>query len=216
MLAAALLAGCVSERHKALVMIPEGAFAPRDEGAGDPRPGLPDERAPRTEATSLAGMWVPPESRIPRPPDAAPEAPAQDVPREVAGPYAGHRPLADGVSLEQAMRERFLTSATRVEAEKATLHVPPALAREATLTGAQVVEEGPGRRVATGNAVLTLRRLTVRAARLTLVARDDGAPDVSLSARGRVSFHADLPASVIDERDLKSLLLRNDGYTPLR
>jgi hypothetical protein len=94
--------------------------------------------------------------------------------------------------------------------------VPPALAREATLTGAQVVEEGPGRRVATGNAVLTLRRLTVRAARLTLVARDDGAPDVSLSARGRVSFHADLPASVIDERDLKSLLLRNDGYTPLR
>jgi hypothetical protein len=135
---------------------------------------------------------------------------------EVAGPYAGHRPLEAGVSLEQALREKFLNALTTVEAEKATLYLPPALAAQARLTGANVVEEAPGRRVATGSAVLVLRRLTVRAARLTLVARDDGTPDVSLHARGRVTFHADLPASVIEERDLKSLILRNDGYTPLR
>ena len=34
--------------------------------------------------------------------------------------------------------------------------------------------------------------------------------------RGDVSFHADRPASVIAEEGLKTLLVRNDGYTPLR
>ncbi len=44
----------------------------------------------------------------------------------------------------------------------------------------------------------------------------EGAPDLQLSARGNVSLRSDQPASVIDETGLQSLLLRNDGYTPLR
>jgi hypothetical protein len=37
-----------------------------------------------------------------------------------------------------------------------------------------------------------------------------------VSARGDVSFRSDQAASVVEERGLRSLLLRNDGYVPLR
>jgi hypothetical protein len=202
-----LLAGCVTERRKTLVLVPEGALGPQ--GPAGPSRASRDRPPPSAGAAD-----VPPESRVPVP--EAPAAATAAPPPSPAGPYAGHRPLPAGTSVEQAQRERFLASPTTVVAERATLYLPAALAAEARLSGASVVEEAPGRRVATGDAVLVVRRLTVRAARVTLVARDDGTSDLALSARGRVAFHADLPASVIEERDLKTLLIRNDAFTPLR
>jgi hypothetical protein len=240
-LAAAGLPSCVHERSKALAIVPEGALsgAPAPErprgvyrspaavarGRGPAEPAGAAAPAPTAALASARGeppsapqgpaAAVPPgtdaSGAAAAPPPAEPAAP-----RPVTGPYEGHRPVPAEVSLEQLARERFLNSPTVIEAEKATVHLPPAYLREATLTGLEVVEEGPGRRSATGSGVLVLRRLTIRASRITLVARDDGLPDLSVSARGGVAFRADLPGSVLEERDLKSLLIRNDRHTPLR
>ena len=143
--------------------------------------------------------------------------------RIVEGPRIGtssaapaHRPIPAGVSLERLAKEKFLSATTEIRAQKATLYLPAAYAAEASLQGATVTEEGPGRRTAVGGATLVLRRLTIRAARLTLVSKSDPEADVQLSARGDVSLRSDQPASIVEETGLRSLLLRNDGYTPLR
>ena len=111
-----------------------------------------------------------------------------------------HRPIPAGESLEDRARTKFLSSPTEISADRATLYVPRAYENELLRQGTTVV---------------ALRRLTVRASQLTVVVRD-GNPDVQLSARGSVSFRSDQPASVIEETGLRSLLLKNDGYTPLR
>jgi hypothetical protein len=108
--------------------------------------------------------------------------------------------VADVATLEQRQRETFLRCTTTIRAAKATMFVPPRYVAEA------VVSQGR----------LTLRHLTIEAPQVKLVARTDGSDDISISARGDVSFHADRPASVIAESGLKTLLVRNDGYTPLR
>jgi hypothetical protein len=131
-----------------------------------------------------------------------------------------HQPLADGMSIEQMMRETFLSCDTVLSAATATLFVPARYAPEVELSGISVVYTGPGRRTATAGT-LRLRRLTIHARTLTLVVRGAGATaendeDVSITARGDVSFEADRPASAITERHLRTLLVRNDGYTPLR
>jgi hypothetical protein len=113
-----------------------------------------------------------------------------------------------------APREKYLASQTTIDAEQATVYLPAAFSPEAFLTGAAVAEESAGRRVATGDAVLVVRRLTVRARRLTLVVRSE--EDVQVTARGDVSFVTFQGSATLAERGLRSLLVRNDGYTPLR
>ena len=137
-------------------------------------------------------------------------SPIVDVPRVPAdddggvrvepGPRIGtssappaHRPLPPGASLERIAREKFLSAETEIRAEKVTLYVPAVYAAEASLTGATVVEEAPGRRTAVGGATLVLRRLTIRAERLTLVAKSDPASDVQL-LRARRRLPAQRPA----------------------
>lgn len=244
MLLSCASAGCVHRRDKQLVYVEEGALAPRDAAAHRPR--ALDRRRPRTpppdadpaaaaalrtvaaarddgvaaaEGPDAKGVRAPGDAPGPapstRPPDGhAPGVADASDPTPGPPPPPAHRALAEGVRLEDVAREVLFACETTVVAEKATLYVPPRYAAEATLSGATVVDAGPGRRTAT-LGVLRLRRLEVRARTLSLVVRTDG-DDVSLTARGDVSFRAERPASVIDERGLKTLLVRNDGYTPLR
>jgi hypothetical protein len=202
------LAGCVRERTKAgPVRIPEGALA------GAVREG--GRAGTRAQVVAVAKPAAPAPAAAPAP-VAAPAAVVRSPPAGDAAP-AAHRPLAAGKTLEEVAREKFLSAATTIDAEKATVTVPAALAAEASLRGTTVREDGgPNRRVAEGVAVLTLRRLTVKARRIVLVARDDGKDDVQVSARGNASLESDQPASVVHESGLKALLLTNDGYVPLR
>jgi hypothetical protein len=199
---AVLLAGCVTERSKGVPSIP-GPVLSRD-GGGAPRPGAPPRVAP---AAHRSEGPVAPLERVRPAPDRASAPPPT---------YQGHRALPANVSLEERARTRFLESETTVVAREATVHLPERYAREASLRGAAVEEKDGGRRVAVGDAVLALRRLTVRAAAVTLVTRTDGKDDVQVSARGDVSFRSDQPASVLEEEGLRALFLRNDAHTPLR
>ena len=201
------LGGCVHSREKTVAVLHDGVFAPRD-GEWDPATPRPPGDRPQTIAVSAPAPspiggdgWdaASPSGSIPREAPRPPASEAGPVVRSSSAPLA-HRPLAGGRSLEQRAREVCLDCETLVEADKATLYVAPALAAEARLEG----------------RVLTLRRLTIRAQTLKLVARTDGRGDVSISARGSVRFRSDRPASIIDEEGLKSLLVTNDGYTPLR
>lgn len=203
-LALLAVAGCVHERSKSIGVVPEGALA--RESAGSERAFAPTAAPSRTR--------VPPPIRSPEP---EPEAAAAVVaPRDGApAPPAAHRAIPAGESLADRARDTFLSSTTDLAAERVTLYVPRALASEVSLEGTTVADDGPGRRVAAGAAVLRLRRLTVRAASLTVVVRDDN-PNLQASARGGVSLRSDQPASVVEESGLRSLILRNDGYTPLR
>ncbi len=212
LLAAPFLAACVTERSRTLAMIPEGSLA---RSADDARA----LREPRPQPASLDAVpasfaAIDPASVVP-PPRPEPAAALPPPPRNPDRP-AAHKPLPPGVTVEEAAREKFLWAPTVVEAQKATFYCSAALAAEATLTGSVTTDDGPGRRTAAGHAVLTLRRLIVRAERVTLVVRSDGKRDVQLTARGGVSLRSEQAASVIEETGLKSLLLTNDGYTPLR
>jgi hypothetical protein len=238
------LAGCVHEREKVVGIVPEGALAPpsardradresswserafgrrRGRGAeaatadgGAPRWGRETVAAPRAETASFRAPTD--AGSTPAFATAAVEAPGRSTPEpavaRTAAP-AAHRAIAATTSLEDVAREKFLVATTTIAAQRATLYVPAAYAAEISLTGATVSDDAPGRRTATGTGVVTLRRLTVKAAQVTVVVRD-GNPDVQLTARGDVSLHSDQPASVLDETGLRSLFLKNDGYTPFR
>lgn len=232
----AALTGCVHERTKAPIgTFAEGVLAPPSSlaapstwsdrafgrkggsGGGDAR----DER----ERSGWNPSWgrpsavadvsveaVAPSVASPKPRRERAEAPPS-ITTSAAPP--AHRPIPESVSLDDVARVKFLRSTTDIDAQRVTLYVPRELANEVRLNGASVADDGPGRRTATGGASATLRRLTLRGSQVTIVARDDN-PDIQLTARGDVSFHSDQPASVIDESGLKTLLLKNDGYTPLR
>jgi hypothetical protein len=216
-LAAALaMGGCVTERTKpGPVRIPEGALSGAPPAASPGRrrvrPGIvPVERATRpADATAYAAAAAAPSQT------SAPDAVVRSVPAAQAAPPA-HRPLAAGRTLEDVAREKFLEATTNIDAEKATVTVPAGYAAEARLSGTTLKEDDPKRRIAEGVAVLTRRRLTIRARRIVLVARDDGSQDVQIAARGNVVLESDQPASVVKESGLRSLLLTNDGYLPLR
>jgi hypothetical protein len=203
------LAGCVTERKRTIPTYEGPLFARGDSGVvGEAAP------APRAAAKGRVAARAPDVT----PPTAAPGAPGprEERPaRTVSGGYAGHRPLPPGATLEERARERFLAHDTRVVAREATVYVPERYAREAALLGTSVEAQGGDRRVALGAATLTLRRLTVRAAKVTLVARGDGEP-VQITARGDVSFRSDQPASLVEEEGLRGLLIRDDTHTPLR
>ncbi len=245
-LVAFVAAGCVSERRKTVAILEEGALAPPDAqaalvgGDGGPAPVYrrPRSKGARRDAPSdgvRGGAGMDAARRAADPtggPDAGdrearpatagasaapdvgsrPEARARSMSARAApttsGPAAvkttaappAHEPVADVATLEQRQRETFLRCTTTIRAAKATMFVPPRYVAEA------VVSQGR----------LTLRHLTIEAPQVKLVARTDGSDDISISARGDVSFHADRPASVIAESGLKTLLVRNDGYTPLR
>ena len=209
------MGGCVTERTKGEpVRIPEGALS----GA------VPaGSRSPGRRTTGVVAVEQPARAAVPAaaqgPTPAAPPAAGPGVVRAVAAGGAAppaHRPLAAGRTLEDVAREKFLVAATTIDAEKVTVTLPPDLAAEARLEGTTVTAESPMRRVAEGVAVLTLRRLTIRARRLVLSTREDGSRDVQVSARGNASLTSDQPASVVEEHALKALLLTNDGYMPLR
>jgi outer membrane murein-binding lipoprotein Lpp len=207
--AAMLLAGCVTERTKpGPVTVREGALAGAVPAAS--------QRAERGSAAVVAAERAAERPPAPAAARATPAAVVRTPPAGSAAAPPAHRPLAAGRTLEDVARERFLEATTTIDAEKATITVPARYAAEATLSGTTTREDGPGRRVAEGVAVLSLRRLTVRARRIVLVARDDGGSDVQISARGNVVLKSDQPASVVEETGLRSLLLTNDGYVPLR
>lgn len=124
----------------------------------------------------------------------------------------GQRP---GKPLAQVARERFLDHPTEIEAEQVTLYAPPEILAEGLLTGADLSEPSPGRRIAVGDARLALRELTLRAERLTLRARA-GSPDIQITARGNVRFVSRQRDQVVREQGLKSLILTNDQLLPLR
>jgi hypothetical protein len=196
-------AACAHERTRALAIVPDGALAGSPLLSSD---GPPDDGPARARATPVHATLAP-----------APVAePASVVRRAAAGVPPPHRPMDPGDSLAAAARERFLRCPTSVDAESATIWLPAALASEARLSGSVVRADGPGRYVAEGIASLSLRRLSVRARRITLVSRFDGSSDVQVSARGSVSFRSDQPASLLEESGLRSLWLRNDVHTPLR
>ena len=168
----------------------DGALAPAESNDAAPRASTLFDRAPHAERVSPLAPTV-------ASPVAVPVADRKIVVSD-AGP--AHRPIPAGETLEERERTKFLSSTTEVSADRVTLYVPRAMAGEVSREGATVAR---------------LRRLTVRAVRLSIVVRD-GNPDVQLTARGSVSLRSDQPASVIEESGLKSLLLKNDGYTPLR
>lgn len=224
-LAVALVgSACTVSRSRAVAVVPAGALArPDDDGkppAGPrgaragPRPARREaRRGPTSGGTSLAlgrtaAGAVHPTTLAATEGDPGPAGSSLDGPVASASPTVkrslapvAHERVSDVETLERRRRETFLDATTVVRADKATLFVPPRYLVEA-------VVEGPTR--------LTLRRLTVEGIDVRLVARTDGAEDISLSARGRVSFRADLAASVLEEEGLRTLLLRNDQHTPLR
>lgn len=191
---------------------------------GSPLPSIVPASVPVEPGEAFRTAVAAPEASEPTPIVTVARAPSDDGGVRVErGPRTGtssaapaHRALPAGMSLERIAKEKFLAADTQIRAEKVTLYVPASYAAEASLTGASVVDEGSGRRTAVGGARLVLRRLTIHAERLTLVAKSDPAADVQLSARGDVSLRSDQPASIVEESGLRSLLLRNDGYTPLR
>ena len=215
-----VLAGCVHERVKALVTVPAGAMAagPAGPASVPPREREAYRRRADTTATlasASADGW---DSLAPGGEGAVASSGAFErgpAVKTSAAPPA-HARLAPGASLEQRAREAFLNALTTIDAESATVYLAPGYASEASLAGAAVTEDRASRRTADGSAVLTIRRLTVRARRVTLVVRSDGLLDVQVAARGAVSLRSDQPASVVEETGLRSLLLRNDGYVPLR
>ena len=239
-LVAFVAAGCVSERRKTVAILEEGALAPpaaqaalvggdggpapvyrrpRSKGARRDAPpdgvrggagmdaarraadatGGPDAGDREARPASAGASAVPDVGSRPEPRATSAATPAPAAIKTTAAPPA-HEPVADVATLEQRRRETFLRCTTTIRAAKATMFVPPRYVAEA------VVSQGR----------LTLRHLTIEAPQVKLVARTDGSDDISISARGDVSFHADRPASVIAESGLKTLLVRNDGYTPLR
>ena len=218
--AALALAGCVHERGKALVTVPAGAMAqgPAGPASVPPREREAFRRAADRSATLVSASvdgWdpLPPRGESA---DASVAALPREAPVKTSAAPRAHARLAPGASLEQRARETFLDAETTIDAESATVYLPPAYASEASLAGAAVTEDQAGRRTADGSAALTVRRLTVRARRVTLVIRSDGLADVQVTARGAVSLRSDQPASVVEETGLRSLFLRNDGYVPLR
>jgi hypothetical protein len=129
-----------------------------------------------------------------------------------SGSVRAIEPIADPA---KAARERFVAHETEIRADQATVHLPAALAREARLGGRTVEVAAGNRRIASGDATLSVRRLTVRAGRVTLVERPAGEESVAVAARGSVSFTSNQRASRIEETGLRSLLVRDDAYTPL-
>lgn len=211
---ASSLVACVHERSKAPIgTFPEGVLARPAEADsswsarafGGPRDLPVLCQTPYVQAASPEELRVPCQTP-------SVQASAPSVKTSAAPP--AHRPIPAGESLAERARSKFLTATTEVNATRATLYVPRELAGEVALNGENVAEEGAGRRTASGRAVVRLRRLTLSASRVTVVVRDAGS-DVQLSARGDVSMRSDQPASVIEESGLRSLLLLNDGYTPL-
>ncbi|MHC5012673.1 MAG: hypothetical protein ACYTG6_17295 [Planctomycetota bacterium] len=113
-------------------------------------------------------------------------------------------------------RERHLDHPTRIRGDRITFYCPPPYAREVRLTGDEVRETRPGRRMATGNARLLCRELTLEANRIVLRIRDDGSEDIQVTARGDVEFVTDQRGQTLSESGLRSLILTNDQVVPLR
>ncbi len=200
-----------------LTLDPEGPWrvSSGESSAPAPRRASFDVQGPVGQGLDRPEI-APPARFDPRP------APASPVPGpRLAVPVArglgeaapqGTRPTKPAA---EVARERFLDHPTEIQAEQITLYAPPEILAEGRLTGANLSEAGPGRRVAVGEARLALRELTLRAQRITLRTRS-GSPDIQITARGGVEFVSRQRDQVLREQALKGLILTNDQLTPLR
>ena len=170
-----------------------------------------DDEAPRPVAARPAPAVARPVEVV-----AAPRGPTLQVPerRVTAKPRAlGTKPTK---SPKDRARERFLDHPTRVKASRITFYCPRRFAREVRLTGDEVTQPKPGRRIAAGAARLTCRELTLEADRI--VFRIEDAPDaaVQATARGDASFVTNQRGQVLRHEHVRILVLSDDQVTPLR
>jgi hypothetical protein len=148
----------------------------------------------------------------PRAPEARrlpPPLPRAATPRREPGRAPDRSP-------EVLAREHVLDWPTHVVARQITFYCPASLAAEVHLTGADVHEVHPTRRLARGSARLTCRELTLEAERLTLRLLEDPGADLQVIARGGVRYAGRVRDQVFHEEGLLGLMITNDQIVPLR
>lgn len=216
--AAALLAACTRTRRQELApierapvgleIVADGPWREVPVEAGEAFGGPAVERTQLTEAPKPAPPpKAPPVSQRTRPSLAL-------LPRRYAAPAAGPegRPAK---SPEVQRRVRYLDHPTRIQAARITLYCPAALEPEVQLNGTTVEAKRPDRRIATGQARLLLRDLTLEGERITLRIRGED-PDVQITARGDVDFVTMQKGQVMRQEGVRALLITNEQVVPLR
>jgi len=233
-----LTAGCATQQSVELaqVEVPEVAVEIAEEGPWRELP--PDRETASVADAGSAASPAPCSSRAePRPgsltnpnpnrnpslrsrrrPRPTPPAPVAKIPVPVRREAARMAPRGapDHRPPEQIARERHLEHPTRIRAAKITFYCPRAYLSQVQLTGVEVKDPRPGRRIATGDARLTCRELTLEAAEIVLRVRKPGEEDVQVSARGSVAFVTDQRGRILRHEGLRILMLKNDVITPLR
>ncbi len=200
-----------------LTLDPEGPWRESSRSASAPasRRASFDVQGPVGQGLAAPEL-APPTRSDPQPAPALPvSAPRLPVPAARGLGEAAPQGTRPTTSRADVARERFLDHPTEIQAEQITLYAPPEILAEGRLTGANLSEASPGRRVAVGEARLALRELTLRAQRITLRTRS-GSPDIQITARGGVEFVSRQRDQVLREQALKGLILTNDQLTPLR
>lgn len=117
---------------------------------------------------------------------------------------------------EVLAREHVLDWPTHVVARQITFYCPPGAAAEVRLTGHDLHEVHPTRRVARGQARLTCRELLLEAERITLRLLEDPEADLQVIARGDVRYAGRVRNQVFHEEGLVGLMITNDQVVPLR
>lgn len=111
---------------------------------------------------------------------------------------------------------RFIANPTSIVAATVTIALPPQLAAEARLVATDVKEFKGGNRRGSGEARLTLRRLTLAADRIMVRVRTDEEEVVQIMARGQVDIDARLDAHQTEHKALRSLIITNERIIPLK
>ncbi len=198
---------------------PDGGTPSEAGGTGGAAAAEPPSAPARRHLAEAAARRRGPtaEGALPEPPpQRPPPAPTLAVPLARGAGEVAERGAPPTKPVEAVGRERFLDHPTEIHAGSLTLVVPAALAAQARLTGAQLSEPTPGRRVAEGGARLTCRELTLVGERITLRVRPPGSEDVQITARGEVELVSRQRDQVLRETGLKSLIVTNDQLMPLR
>jgi hypothetical protein len=195
---------------------PHGPWTETPRGSGSTMLATDAFRRPAAETRAQALSTPLAASRTPPPAPPAPGAPPLPIPVARGTGEVAKKGAPPVKSIEAMARERFLDHPTEVRADALTLVLPARLLAEARLTGAEVTEPGPGRRVAAGGARLICRELTLVGERITVRTRSDGSEDVQITARGNVDFVSRRAEHVVREQGLRTLIVTNDALTPLR
>jgi hypothetical protein len=167
-------------------------------------------------AAAVAGVLRPPPRAAPEPAP-APSRPEIPVPaRRTRVREPAPRGVPAGRSLEQIARERHLDNPTLIRGAKLTFYCPPAYLAEVRLTGTEVDDPSPLRRVALGRARLVCRELTLEGDRIVLKKGKPGDLDVRITARGGVDFVTEQRGQVLRHENLRILVIKNDSLKPMR